>query len=324
MCNNLRVSQSLDPRTQEGVHAFERGDVEFAMALWHQAAEDGDSEALRHLGVEARDAGDAAEAMRFFTIACELGNGRAFEQLGGLHYVAGEVDEALRLWRIGTSLGDPHSMTLVAMMAEELGGNEQDLAWFERASALGHAGASERLAVRAVNAGESPAERERLWRIAADQGSFTGCAVLASIADVQTGGEERIYWADRALACQPSLNDDADVQRARVLGIKGSALLVLGRLDEALPVFVECRATAPIAELDVDQLIADLRMFLSHGIPPAGDQSASSVPIVNSSSNARPKVFDPAPSTSKKQFCANCGQQRIEQARFCIACGSGL
>lgn len=154
-------------------------------------------------------------------------------------------------------------MTLVAMIAEEAGGDEQNLAWFEKASALGHAGASERLAIRAVNAGASPAERERLWRIAAEQGSFNGCAVLASIADVQSGSEERIYWADRALACQPPLTDDADDQRARVLGIKGSALLVLGRLDEALTVLEECRATAPIAELDVEQFIVDLRMFLS-------------------------------------------------------------
>lgn len=199
-----------------------------AMALWRQAAEDGDSEAYRHLGVEARDSGDTEEARRMFAAACELGNGRAHEQLGGLHYFVGEIDEALRLWRIGASLGDPNSMTLLALVAEESSGAISDLEGLEQASAIGHSIASERLALSATNSGASKAEQERLWRIAADQGSFTGCAMLASMADVETASEERIYWADRALACEPPLSDDAEVQKARVLGIKGAALMVLG------------------------------------------------------------------------------------------------
>lgn len=304
------------------MRAFEQGDVETAMALWRQAAADGDSEAYRHLGVEARDGGDTEEARRMFTTACELGNGRAHEQLGGIHYLNGEIDEALRLWRIGASLGDSHSMTLLGLFAEETGGDESGFAWLEQASALGHALASERLAVAAMESGASAAEQERLWRIAADQGSFNGCAMLAGIADVETGSEERIYWADRALACEPPLSDDADVQKARVLGVKGAALMVLGRLDEALIVLEEGRATARTPEVDVDGLIDELQLFLTQGIVPAQKQGEETRIPAGLNALASAPFSGATPHLSEHRFCTQCGQKRIEQAKFCVECGS--
>lgn len=252
------MAGSSHPDTQAGLEAFNRGDTETALRLWRKAAEAGDGNAMRHLAIEARDAGQTDEAIRLFQAAWDLGERRAYVQLGLFFYANGDVAAARKRWRAAAAADEPEAMYFLALVAEERGDEPDDIAFFEQASERGHRDASEHLAARAMQSRAPDDEQERRWRLAAEQGSFNACGVLASRAMAAERYEETLQWCDRALELPPESHVDDPVQLARIHGMKASALMVLGNFPEALLAMQTSRSIAIVPEVDQDRTIAEL------------------------------------------------------------------
>lgn len=129
-----------------------------AVALFRQAAEQGNALAQSNLAYALYNAdgveNDDAAAMYWAGLAADQGNAIAMRLVAFGHFrgrgFPPDRAEAARIWAEAANLGDDFSAYNMGIIVRDGDGVQQDdalaILWFERAEALGHPGAAERLA----------------------------------------------------------------------------------------------------------------------------------------------------------------------------------
>jgi TPR repeat protein len=163
------------------------------LARVRRAADDGDTDAMNHLGALLAERNERAEAQHWFLLAADAGNADAMNNLGRLLAERGDLAEAETWYRRGADNGIAFAMNNLALLLEHQGDLAEAETWYRRAADAGDTEAMNNLAVLLGNLGDRT-EAAAWFRLAADAGNPSAMNNLGLLLERQGDRAEAAAW----------------------------------------------------------------------------------------------------------------------------------
>lgn len=158
--------------------------------------EDGDTEAMHHLGTALRRRGETEEGVGWYVRAANAGNLDSMVQLGDIAESRGDYQEAIGWFQIAAHADQPDAMYYLGSLLQDFVPREKAMYWVQRAAQAGQPEAM--CYIGSLLEGEGRLQDALSWyRLAAAPGNLDAMGYLGSLLYKMGAREEGELWLRR-------------------------------------------------------------------------------------------------------------------------------